>query len=55
MFTGGTIRFKIPASRTGSNTSQTAISQHMEVLERSMTTQNVQNNFLVIIKKQLRL
>ena len=47
MFTGSRFDFTVSASRAGSNTSQTVISQARKVIERSVTTQNVQNNSLV--------
>ena len=55
MFTGSRFDFTVSASRAGSNTSQTVISQARKVIERSVTTQNVQNNSLVNNKKQSEL
>ena len=51
MFTGSRFDCTVSASRAGSNTSQTVISQARKVIERSVTTQNVQNNSLVNNKR----
>ena len=51
MFTGSRFDFTVSASRAGSNTSQTVISQARKVIESSVTTKNVQNNSLINNKK----
>ena len=55
MFTGSRFDFTVSASRAGSNTSQTVISQARKVIESSVTTQNVQNHSLINNKKSLEL
>ena len=52
MFTGSRFDFTVLASRAGSNTSQTVISQARKVIDSSVTTQSVQNNSLVNNMKQ---